>query len=265
MGNMNSIIPTAEPFFFPGRKDAPGVLLIHGFTGTPKEMRWMGETLHREYGFSVLGPRLAGHATRPEDMIRSRYTDWLASAEDGYRLLSGVTREITLCGLSMGGIISLTLAASLPVKGVIAMATPYGLPSDWRLNHIKLLSKIQPYMPKNKEEPGSGWFDQEAWRDHVAYPQNPVRAISELKDLAAVMRAGLPQVTAPALLVYSRDDIYLPNGSLESMEYIYDHLGSKTKEKLVISGSGHVIPRDAQRRQVFKAAAEFILRLGASQ
>ena len=60
-------IPTAEPFFFPGEKST-GVLLTHGFTGAPKEMRWMGEYLNREHGYPCLGVRLAGHATRPEDM-----------------------------------------------------------------------------------------------------------------------------------------------------------------------------------------------------
>ncbi|MBI1854527.1 MAG: carboxylesterase, partial [Chloroflexi bacterium] len=67
---MTQIIPTAEPFFLPGSKT--GCLLIHGFTGAPKEMRWMGEYL-ADKGYSVLGVRLAGHATRPEDMIRSNW------------------------------------------------------------------------------------------------------------------------------------------------------------------------------------------------
>ena len=73
---MANIIPSAEPFFFPGSKT--GILLIHGFTGTPKEMRWMGEYLHQKQHLTVLGIRLSGHATQPEDMLRSSYTDWLA-------------------------------------------------------------------------------------------------------------------------------------------------------------------------------------------
>jgi len=112
---MTQIIPTAEPFFFPGSKDV-GCLLTHGFTGAPKEMRWMGEYLHREHGFTILGVRLAGHATQPEDMLRSNYTDWLLSVEDGFNLLSGAAKSIYLMGLSMGGILSLTQAARLPVK-----------------------------------------------------------------------------------------------------------------------------------------------------
>ncbi len=124
------IIPTAEPFFFPGKPGQPGCLLIHGFTGAPKEMRWMGEYLSQQ-GFPSLGVRLAGHATRPEDMIRSRYTDWMASVEDGYHLLRGVTDRVYLMGLSMGGILSLLMSTKLDVAGVVAMSTPYRLPKDY--------------------------------------------------------------------------------------------------------------------------------------
>jgi carboxylesterase len=77
------IIPTAEPFFFQGNKI--GCLLIHGFTGAPKEMRWLGEYLANQ-GYTVLGVRLAGHATRPEDMRRMNWEDWAVSVEDGYYL-----------------------------------------------------------------------------------------------------------------------------------------------------------------------------------
>jgi carboxylesterase len=67
---MPQIIPTAEPFFFPGngQNTRIGCLVTHGFTGAPKEMRWLGESLNRQ-GYTVCGIRLTGHATRPEDMI----------------------------------------------------------------------------------------------------------------------------------------------------------------------------------------------------
>src|SRR5512146_2812306 len=111
---MPEIIPTAEPFLFPGSRT--GRLLIHGFTGTPKEMRWMGEYLAGR-GFSVMGVRLAGHATTPEDMIRAHWTDWVASVEDGYHLLRGIADHVYLIGLSMGGNLSLLLSTRLPVRG----------------------------------------------------------------------------------------------------------------------------------------------------
>src|SRR5512134_1587597 len=140
---MSQIIPTAEPFFFPGDSSKPACLLVHGFTGTPKEMRWMGEFLNG-HGYTCLGVRLAGHATHPEDMIRSRYTDWIGSVEDGYHLLRGVTDKIFLVGLSMGGDLALLLSTRLAqrVRGVVAMSTPYKLPDDPRLRHIEWISKI---------------------------------------------------------------------------------------------------------------------------
>jgi len=252
---MPQIIPTTEAFFFPGNEI--GCLLVHGFTGTPKEMRWLGEYLNKQ-GFTVLGVRLAGHATRPEDMIRTNYTDWLASLEDGYQLLSGAAERVYLMGLSMGGVLSLTAASYLPVRGVVAMSTPYKLLDDWRLGYTETLSKIQAYVPKSKEAPDASWFDKQAFKDHIAYPQNPVRSVGELNKLRAKMRTVLPQVKVPVLLIHSHDDPYVWR---ESMPSIYAELGSADKQMLWIEKSGHVITRDAQRETVFRAAADFVKRL----
>lgn len=256
---MTQITATAEPFFLLGDRAKPACLLIHGFTGTPKEMRWMGEYLH-EQGLTCLGVRLAGHATDPEDMIRSNWTDWVASVEDGYHLLRGVADDIFLVGLSMGGILSLLMSTRLGVRGVVAMSTPYKLPDDPRLRHIEWISKIVPYMPKSDEEPGSGWFDKEAWKGHISYPQNPVRSIGELNKLLGEMREALPKVNVPVLLMHSRDDKYV---APESIELIHADLkNASDKTKIYITGSGHVLTRDAARSQVFKAALEFIQRVG---
>ena len=254
---MRQIIPTAEPFFLPGKSSHLGCLLIHGFTGAPKEMRWMGEYL-AEHGYTSLGVRLTGHATHPEDMIRARYTDWLASVEDGYAMLRGSVERVILVGLSMGGILALLSVTTLEIAGVVAISTPYALPDDPRRRIVKPLSWFVPFMPKNKLPPGSGWFDQEAWKDHVSYPMNPVRSIGELDRLLSEMRHALPQVRVPVLLVHSKDDGYvLP----QNMESIYAALGSTEKEKMYLTGSGHVVTRDAARGQVFEAALKFIHRI----
>lgn len=255
---MTQIIPTAEPFLFLGEPSKPACLLIHGFTSTPKEMRWMGEFLNR-HGYTCLGIRLAGHATNPEDMIRSNWTDWTASVEDGHHILRGVTDNIFLVGLSMGGILSLLMSTRLHVKGVVAMSTPYKLPDDPRLRHVDWIARMIPYMPKNSGEPGAGWFDKEAWKDHISYPQNPVRSIGQLNLLLAAMRAALPEVRVPVLLMHSKDDDYvLP----DNIDLIYaDLVNASDKSRLYITGSGHVVPRDAARQQVFQAALEFIQRV----
>jgi len=253
---MPQIIKTAEPFLFPGSKI--GCLLIHGFTGAPKEMRWMGEYL-AEQGYSVLGIRLAGHATRPEDMIRSRLTDWTASVEDGYQLLRGLADHVYLIGLSMGGVLSLLMSTRLEVKGVVGISTPYKLPDDWRLKYIEFLSLFQPYMPKVKSSSGSGWFDLEARKDHISYPQNPVRSIGELNKLIGQMRTALPQVKVPVLLIHSKEDKYvLP----ENLDLIFrDLVNIHNKTKFYVTNSGHVITRDSERGQVFITIAEFINRV----
>jgi carboxylesterase len=257
---MSQIIPTAEPFLFLGDRSKPACLLIHGFTGTPKEMRWMGEYLNQK-GFTCLGVRLAGHATVPEDMIASRWTDWTVSVEDAYSLLHGVTETIFLIGLSMGGVLSLLMSTRLApqVRGVIAISTLYKLPDDPRLRYVKLISKFLPFAPRSKEAPGTGWFDKDAWKDHVSYPQNPVLSLGELDKLLGEMRAALPKVNVPVLLIHSKNDKYVLPENVELIDAALVNAPDKTK--LYVTESGHVVTRDAARQQVFESAVEFIERV----
>ena len=251
------ILSTAEPFFFSGKPDQPGCLLVHGFTGTPKELRWMGEYLS-EQGFPSLGVRLTGHATRPEEMVRSRYTDWMASVEDGYHFLRGVSDRVYLLGLSMGGCLSLLLSTKLDVAGVVAMSTPYRMPKNYPTWAMKLVSKILPYQPKIKADGGQSWFDKVAYKEHISYPQNPIRSAAELQLLLAEMRVALSKIDVPVLLVHSKNDTYvLP----ENVERIYADLTTSDKTKLYVTEAGHVVTRDAARGEVFEAAKEFIQRI----
>lgn len=249
----NQIMNGAEPFFFPG--GPTGCLLVHGFTGTPKEMRGLGEYLAGQ-GHTVLGIRLFAHATDPEDMMRARWRDWLTDLEDGWRLLQGCCKQVFVMGLSMGGILSLLFASRHSLAGVVAMSTPHHLPNDPRIRFIKTLSLFQPYIPKGPP----AWFDQAAYQDHISYPSDPTRAFAELRDLLTAMRSGLPQVHSPALLVYSKDDnVVTPQE--KHMELIFKDLGSQEKQTLWIEKSGHVITKDAQRQQVYEAIGAFVDRL----
>ena len=219
----------------------------------------MGEYLNRELGFTCLGVRLSGHATRPKDMVRSRWTDWTASVEDGYNLLRGAVDEIYFVGLSMGGALSLLMSTRLDVKGIVTISAPYQLTAQYPAWQIKLYSYFRTYLPKSKGEPGAGWFDMEAYKGHISYPLNPIRSAAELKLLLDKMQTALPKITAPALLIHSKDDAYvLP----ENMEKIYAGLANASdKTKLLVTGSGHVVTRDAARHQVFEAARNFIQRI----
>jgi carboxylesterase len=245
------IIPTSEPFLFPG--GSTGILLIHGFTGTPKEMRSMGKYFS-DRGFSVLGVRLAGHATHPDDMLRVHWQDWMSSVEDGYHLLRGMTNEIVISGLSMGGVLTLLFAAQYKISGLIAMSTPYSLPPDPRMRFLPWLRLIMPRVPKGETD----WQDPSPQDDHIDYPYYPTKAILELSALVTEMQAALPGITAPALLMHSRKD-----GGVEykNMEKIYNHIGSLEKEMFTIENSGHVIVRDLEKDRVFEAAEKFIQRI----
>jgi carboxylesterase len=256
---LSQIIPTAEPFFFAG-KDANakiGCLVTHGFTGAPKEVRWLGEYLNQQ-GYTVCGIRLNGHATKPADMVRSHWQDWLLSVEDGFNLLRSCTDQVFLLGLSMGGVLSLTAASNLPVQGVVAMSTPYQLPDSKLFPLTSPLSWFFPYMPKARGAPDAGWFDKAAFKQHVAYPKNPVRSAGELNKLLAEMRKALPLVKVPVLLIHSRNDNYVFR---ESMEKIHANLGSTDKQMMWVEGGGHVITEEPTHTVVFKAAADFINRV----
>lgn len=244
-------IPTAEPFFFPGGRT--GCLLIHGFTGSPKEMRWMGEYL-AGLGHTVLGIRLAGHATCPEDMARARWWDWLASVEDGWNILRGCCDHIFVMGLSMGGSLSLLFASRFPVSGVVAMSTPYQLPPDPRLPYLRALHLFQPTVHKG---PGD-WHNPDAAHDHVDYPNYPTVAIAELNDLLQEMRDSLSVITSPVLVIHSHQD----KGVLpENANRIFAQLSTPDKSLFWVEDSSHVVTRDPEREKVFHASADFVSRI----
>ena len=111
----------AEPFLLPG--GSKGVLLIHGFTGSPSEMILLGNYLYRQ-GYTVLGVRLAGHGTTVEEMANTNWHEWYHSACDGYHLLRGICSEISVIGLSMGGLLAMRIGRDFPVKKIISMSAP---------------------------------------------------------------------------------------------------------------------------------------------
>ena len=213
----------------------------------------MGEYLAAR-GRTVLGIRLAGHATQPQDMLRCTWRDWLAAVEDGVNLLRSAGKQVFVMGLSMGGALTLMAAARYPIRGAVAMSTPFALREDWRLPYLRTLSRLQPSMGKGQPD----WHNPAAAQDHVDYPTYPTRAIAELNDLLAAMRSDLPAVRVPVLLVQSHKDQTVP---FQQAEQIRAQLGSTAKDILWLQESGHVVTREPEREQVFAAADDFIRRV----
>jgi len=192
-------------------------------------------------------------------MIRSRYRDWLLSVEDGCNLLRCTTDQVFLLGLSMGGVLCLTAATQLEIRGVVAMSTFYNLPTRTSLPvwAIRMLSCFMPYKRKG-EVHKENWFDTAARQQHVSYPVLPVRSAAELQGLIEEMRPALPKIAVPVLLIHSQDDLYLEK---DSMQQIFDQLTTPDKRMLWVEGGGHNITEEPTRHLVFQAAADFIQRI----
>jgi carboxylesterase len=247
-------IPTAEPFFIPGGKT--GCLLIHGFTGTPFEMRMLGESLAHE-NYTILAPRLAGHATNVEDITRSRWEDWVASVEDGFNLLKGSTDQQVVMGLSMGGVLALIAAARFNPLGVVTFSAPSSLPGDPRAKFLPVLK----FFIRRVSKGASDWHNPDAAKDHVDYPYYPTSAILELKKLIDVMRFELAAVRAPILFVQSHQDHGIPADSLDTL---YRTVSSTDKTSFWVENSGHVVIREPEREVIFTEVKSFLTRLTAN-
>ncbi|HOW91328.1 MAG TPA: alpha/beta fold hydrolase [Anaerolineaceae bacterium] len=247
----NLTMQSAEPFFIPGGKI--GCLLIHGFTGTPKEMRMLGDSL-ADSGYTVLAPRLFGHATQPDDIRRARWQDWLASVEDGINLLKGCTDQQFIMGLSMGGVLSLVSAARYVLAGAVAFSTPSSLPDDPRSVLLPLIGWLNLHVGKGKPD----WRNREAAADHVDYPYYSTHAILELNKLINVMQSELQNVKMPVLLVQSRSDTTIP---ADSMDSLFQRIASSDKSKLWVENSGHVVIREPEREKIFTEVKSFLKRL----
>lgn len=241
-------IKGAEPFFIPGGKT--GILLIHGFTGTPFEMRMLADSLAEDH-YTLLAPRLFAHATTPEDMNRARWQDWMASVEDGLNLLKGCTTRQVVMGLSMGGVLALLTAARHAVEAVLTFSAPSGLPPDPRTRFLKFAVPFMPKIAKGAPD----WRNPDAILDHIDYTFYPTRSILELRKLIEVLHSEIHNVRVPALLFQSRLDHGIPG---ESMDTLFNSISSADKTKIWVDNSGHVIIREPDRNFIFQTTRQFL-------
>lgn len=251
---MKTIQGGGEPFYFEGGRT--GCLLIHGFTGAPREMRLLGEHLAGR-GYSVLCPRLFGHATRPQDMLRARRGDWMASVEDGYHLLSGRAERVVAIGLSMGAVLALLLARRAPLAGVVSLSAPFD-PPDPRMRPLRPIAPLLTLFWRFAPKAAPDWHDPQAAVGHLEYPANPVRAAVELHDMLAELRRAAPGITIPTLVVHSRGDGLVAPAHAERL---LASLASTDRQLVWVERSGHVVTCDAERETVFAAVAAFVARV----
>ena len=241
------ILPGAEPFLMPGGQK--GVLLIHGFTGLPAELLLMGQYLNKA-GFTVLGVRLAGHGTTVEDMSHMTWEDWMDSVRDGYALLSGLCEDISVIGHSMGGLFALLLSTEEIISHVVTLAAPIFIPEERGLSALPPREACYGgYVPKArrrlKDVPPAA---------NCTYRKMPLISIHELVDVIEKARGAIEEVTAPVLIMHSRDD---HTAAPVSADYILSHV--KGQARIVwLNESGHLLPLASERERVFQEAVAFL-------
>lgn len=254
------LLKGAEPFFYAGNKT--GCLVVHGFTGTPGEMRWLGHHLNQQ-GYTVYGPRLAGHGTTIRDMARTSWREWYADVLAGYHMLRVTCDKVFVLGLSMGGALAFALAGREAVDGVVGMSSVYRVSRRrWFLRPLLVLFATAlagqgPLLdePLHRRVLAGQQARGEEPVGHVSYPTPPIGGARQMAKLTAFTRAGLANVTAPVLLVHSRADDAVP---LEHAELYRQALVGAETETLILEKSGHVVTEDVECETVFQAAAAFI-------
>lgn len=241
----------AEPFLFEG--GPVGCLLIHGYTGSPKEMRPLGRHLN-ERGITVSGIRLRGHGTSPEDMEKTGWRDWADSAIEGYLELKKRCEKVFIAGFSLGGTLSLYLGGTQKdAAGIICLAAAVTI-RDWRLPFLYIGKKFIRFFPK---EATNDLHNQDAINDMWGYNKHPLRCAAEVIDLTGVVRDLLPHVTAPLLILHGMGDRSL---TVDNADYILKNAASADKERHFLKLSGHGLVVDAERNEVFTRTHEFIKR-----
>ncbi len=237
------IIEGAEPFLLKGGSE--GVLLIHGFTGLPAELLLMGKFLNRA-GYTVLGVRLAGHATNELNLMKTTNEDWFNSVLDGYAILSGFCEKIFVVGHSMGALLTLKLAYSRRVEKIVSLAAPIFIDESLHLKDLpprsecKNFSVIRPHRCLKDVPPAA----------NKSYRKMPFISVHELVNLMEEVKILLPKITT-----HGTED---HTAQSKSADFIEEKINSARKEKIFVENCGHLLPLTETRDFVFEEVLKFL-------
>jgi carboxylesterase len=262
-----------------GARARTGVLLIHGLTGTPNEMRMLGKGLNKA-GFSVYAPQLAGHCGSMDDLLHTHWQDWSASVRAAADRLAQHVDHFVVIGLSMGAVLALDLAADGHPRllGVAALSTMFHH-DGWSMPaYVRLWFLIRPLrwlgLCRQRvfmEQPPYGIKDETLRRRVVAQmhsvdsaaaglPGNPWYSILEMKDLAAHVRARLGRISMPCLVVHAANDDVASVRNAQQVQH-----GVRGPVELhLLEDSYHMITIDRERRTVQAMALAFVERVSGN-
>jgi carboxylesterase len=246
------VLPGAEPFAFPG-DDGPdgrtGVLLVHGFTGTPMSMRPWGEHLAAA-GFAVRCPLLPGHGTRWQDCNLVTEEDWTAAVGAAFDELARDVDRVVVAGLSMGGTLAIRLAETRPDDvAALVLVNPSLLTQRLDAKLLPLIAKLTgSWAPiaSDIKKPGV---------TELAYPKLPTRAVLGLRRLWTATRADLGRVRAPLLLYRSTEDHVVEPAS---GTVLLAGVASTDVTEVLLENSYHVATLDNDAPTIFEGSVDWI-------
>lgn len=241
-----------QPFLFEGT-NGKGVLLIHGWTTTPYEMRRLGKYLN-ENGYTVSAPLLKGHGSVPKDLESTTWEDWLQDTEKAYCELKKSCNKIYVGGTSIGSCLSVMVAKNHPeTAGLILMAMPYKIKFETVVFPlIKILKKIKNYN-KKYYPPTFGGIN--TITRLISYQSYSMTSAEEAVKLIKESRKNVDLLTQPALIIQSLTDHIV---SRKSAKNIYDSIKSEIKKIKYIKRAYHTFISDTKNDNIFEEVLSFL-------
>ena len=226
-----------------------GIILVHGFTGSPISMRPWAEYL-LSHGYSVSVPLLPGHGTKPSDLNLVKWQQWPAKVEEELEWMQSQGMKVFICGLSMGGGTTLNVAMKKsPAIAGIVLVNP--------MIHVKFiphqLAWVISRFQKMRDSVGDD-IKQPGVTEH-GYDSLPAVGVYQLLKMLSYTRKRLHDVTAPLMLFHSKDDHTLP---VTNTEIIMKSVGSRPKQRIELVNSYHVATLDYDKEIIFENSLIFI-------
>lgn len=249
-----------EPEAKPWRKDPPGVkeafLLLHGFTGIPKELARVGEALGAS-GYASYCPRYPGHGTDRADFLATGAEDWLRRALDAYLELRADYETVHVCGHSMGGAIATIVAAAFDAPRLVLLAPalriskPGAAFAPFLAPFVRVLQRGRP-VPDTETDPARRRLHPEYWADDL------VSGAAELQRISRAARRAMPRVRSKILAIVGSKDLSVPPSVAEYAESLA--VSAASFEVRRIEGAGHLFPFDAYSGQACSFIKEWLSR-----
>jgi carboxylesterase len=248
------LMPDAEPFSHDG--GPIGVVVSHGFTGSPKSIRPWAQSL-ADAGFTVRAPRLPGHGTTWQEMNNTVWQDWYAEIDRVYRELAEKCELVFMMGLSMGGSLTLRLAEEKgdALAGLVLVNPAVHTERKDRhlLPYLQLVVPAFPGISNDIKKPGV---------TEGAYTKIPLKAAYSLQKLWGEIKKDVSKIDQPVLIYSSADDHVVEPSNVA---WIMANIASKDKQAVVLHDSYHVATLDNDAQTIFDGSIEFVNRIAAAK